>query len=559
MISRLYIKNLAVVRELEVTFHEGLNIISGETGSGKSMLIEALSLLLGGRVSSEIVRTGEKAAVVEGELKTGSDTWLVRRVIRVGGASRIFLNDEPVKLATLEERIAPLVDLHGQHEHQSLLRVATHLEFLDAYAGLSAERQQLAGTYQRLIEVRDAYQQLKADLHRDRDQYQLRQFQLNELQEAQMAPDEEEALTREQRLLSQAGELSALLRVLQERLQLADSSITGELGGLQKQLGQFAPLAPELGELAARMSSLNLELADLAYELQRFGDTVKVNPARLAEVDERLGVLEGIKRKYGGSLAAALDHQAQLLNQISAYSAGDERLARLKGELSELQGAYAQQCRELSRSRGAARDRLAGDIVRSLAALDMPKARFEVRTENIAQEGGLCVLDGQAYKSDQRGYDQVEFYLSPNPGEDLRPLARIASGGEVSRIMLGIKTVLAAFDPVGTLIFDEIDSGISGSTAETVGTALERLAEKRQVICITHLAQIASRGDHHIIMSKSVENGRTVSRSQAITGEGRRREVARLLSGAEITSASLDQARLLLAGRRSEEVLAGHG
>ncbi len=559
MISRLYIKNLAVVRELEVNFRAGLNIISGETGSGKSILIEALSLLLGGRVSSDIVRTGEKAAVVEGELSAGPDTWLVRRVIRVGGVSRIFLNDEPAKLATLGERIAPLVDLHGQHEHQSLLRVATHLEFLDAYAGLSVERRRLADTYRRYLEVRDEYQQLESEMQREWDQHQLRQFQLNELQEAQIAPDDEEALTREHGLLSQAEELSALLRELQERLQLADTSITGELGGLQKQLELFAPLAPALGELAARMSSLNLELADLAYELRRFGDTVQANPVRLAEIDERLGVLEGIKRKYGGSLPAALDHQAQLIEKISAYTAGDERLAHLEGELSDLQAAYAQQCRDLSRSRGAARDRLAADIVRSLAALDMPKARFEVRTENIALEGGLCVLDGQAYKSDQRGYDQVEFYLSPNPGEDLRPLAQIASGGEVSRIMLGIKTVLAAYDPVGTLIFDEIDSGISGSTAETVGTALERLAEERQVICITHLPQIASRGDHHIIMSKSIEHGRTVSRSQSISGDGRRKEVARLLSGAQITAASLEQARLLLAGQRREEVLAGDG
>ncbi len=558
MIKRLYIKNLAIIRELQVTFRSGLNIITGETGAGKSILIDSLGLLLGGRISSDIIRTGEQTAVVEGEFSDGRNTLLVRRVIRPGGASRIFLNDEPVKLGDLEERIAPLVDLHGQHEHQSLLRVGTHLDFLDAFAGLMPERARLEQTYQRLMVLRNEFRKLEDEHNTESEKQELRQFQLRELESAKLEPAEEQALTNELQLLSQAGELTTLMQSLDDRLRLADTSIVGELGGFQKQLERYAPLAVELGDFSARLVSLNLELSDLAFELQRFAETVKVNPARLAEVEERLALLEGIKRKYGGSLATALTQLENLREKNQSFTAGDQRLAGLREELIALKADYVRQCQSVSSRRKQARLRLATEIVASLAALDMPKAQFEVRLENVVQEGGACVIDGKAFKSDQRGFDQVEFLLSPNPGEELRPLVKIASGGEISRIMLGIKTVLAAFDPVNTLIFDEIDSGISGSTAETVGAALERLADGRQLICITHLAQIAARGGHHIAMSKAVEQGRTFSRSEVLSTTGRRTEVARLLSGAEITAASREQARLLLAGRAEPEEVASN-
>lgn len=547
MIKRLLVKNLAIIRELEVPFGPGLNMITGETGAGKSILIEAIGLLTGGRATGDIIRTGEETAVVEGELIGGEETWLIRRVVRAGGASRIFLNDEPIKLADLEALTASQIDLHGQHEHQSLLRVGTHIDFLDAYAGLVPDREVLAHTYHRLVQVNEELRQLGARVEKEKELCELHQFQLGELEKASLSSREEEELGSEHKLLSQADELHGLLTTIEHRLQKDEASVAGELGSLLKQLGRFANLSAELEQLAERLSSLKVELEDLVYDVGRYSGTVTPDPRRLAEVEDRLGQLEAIKRKYGGTIDAALEKFIWLQEAVSRYASSDKRLAQLREEQVRQREAYAAQCQELSRQRQAARGRLEKEIQATLARLDMPGTRFEVRIDNILSEGGACIIDGQAYRGDERGYDQVEFHISPNPGEELRPLVRIASGGEVSRIMLGIKTVLSAYDPVGCLVFDEIDNGISGSTAETVGAALKDLAQSRQIICITHLPQIAARGDHQLTMSKQVKGGRTLSRVRVVTGEDRRREIARLLSGAEVTRASLDQASELLA------------
>ncbi len=547
MIKRLLVKNLAIIQELEVSFSPGLNMITGETGSGKSILIDAIGLLAGGRTAGDIIRTGEDTAVVEGELVSGGDTWIIRRVVRAGGASRIFVNEEPAKLSDLEALTDSLVDLHGQHDHQSLLRVGTHIDFLDAYAGLLPDREVLAHTYRRLVQLNAERERLAAQVEKERELHELHQFQIKELEEAGLLPHEEDEIAKEHQLLSQADELHRLLTRMEHRLQTDEASLAGEVGGLLKQLDRFAHLSPELEQLGERLSSLKVELQDLAYEAGRYGATVNPDPKRLMEIEDRLGQLEAIKRKFGGTIDTALDKLAWLREVVGRYAASDERLAQLHEEQTRQREAYAAQCQELSHQRRAAREKLEKEIQETLARLDMPGTRFEVRIENIPAEGGACIIDGQAYRSDDRGYDQVEFFISPNPGEELRPLARIASGGEISRIMLGIKTVLAAYDPVGCLIFDEIDNGISGSTADTVGVALKELARSRQIVCITHLPQIAARGDHHLSTNKIVKRGRTLSRVRVVTGEERRREIARLLSGAEITRASLDQAAELLA------------
>ncbi|UCD38003.1 MAG: DNA repair protein RecN [Fidelibacterota bacterium] len=559
MLTRLLVKNLAIIRELEVPFRSGLNMITGETGSGKSILIEAIGLLVGGRAAGDMIRTGEDAAVIEGELESGEETWLIRRVVRTGGSSRIFLNDEPIKLSDLESLTGTLVDLHGQHEHQSLLRTSTHIDFLDAYAGLLPEREVLAHTYSHLQKVGKEFRELTALLTKEKELYEAHQFQLQELEDAGLTIAEEEELDKEHKLLSQADELHRLLSDIEHRLQKDEVSIGGELGGLLKRLDRFAELSPELVKVAERLSSLKVEIEDLAFEVDRYGTTVNPDPRRMAEIEERLGQLEVIKRKYGGTLETALEKLAWLRDKVSGYHASDERLSQQRAEYAKLQDAYGAQCLELSQQRRAAKDKLESDIQSTLAQLDMPETRFEVRIAQVPADNGVCLIEGQAYKSDERGYDQVEFYISPNPGEELRPLAKIASGGEVSRIMLGIKTVLSAYDPVGCLIFDEIDNGISGSTAETVGTALQNLAASRQVICITHLPQIAACGDHHLNMSKSVKGGRTLSLARVLTDKERRREIARLLSGAEITQASMDQAAELLSLVTEDQEVSGNG
>jgi DNA repair protein RecN (Recombination protein N) len=366
------------------------------------------------------------------------------------------------------------------------------------------------------------------------------------LEEAGISTTEAEEINKEHTLLAQAEELQRLLSHVAQRLQKDDISLASELDGLRKQMGRFAELSKDIQGVVERMDSLTVELEDLAFEVERYGSQVHPNPERMAVIEERLGELETIKRKYGGTLEAALEKLVWLREVVSDKAASDERLNQLRIEKTRLEEAYAAQCQELSQQRQAAKAKLEQDIQDTLAHLDMPGTRFEIRIEHSLVTEGVCHIDGHTYRSDDRGYDQVEFFISPNPGEELRPLAKVASGGEISRIMLGIKTVLAAYDPVGCLIFDEIDYGISGSTAETVGAALRHLAGSRQVICITHLPQIAASGDHHLSMDKRVKGGRTLGRARVVEGDERKLEIARLLSGAEITQASLAQAAELL-------------
>ncbi|MQY62705.1 MAG: AAA family ATPase, partial [Calditrichaeota bacterium] len=302
VIKRLLVKNLAIIQELEVSFSPGLNMITGETGSGKSILIDAIGLLAGGRAAGDIIRTGEDTAVVEGELVSGGDTWVIRRVVRAGGASRIFVNEEPAKLSDLEALTDSLVDLHGQHDHQSLLRVGTHIDFLDAYAGLLPDREVLAHTYRRLVQLNAERERLAAQVENERELHELHQFQIKELEEAELSPQEEEELGKEHQILSQADELHRLLTRMEHRLQTDEASLAGELGGLLKQLDRFAHLSPELGQLGERLSSMKVELQDLAYEAGRYGATVNPDPKRLAEIEDRLGQLEAVKRKYGGTI-----------------------------------------------------------------------------------------------------------------------------------------------------------------------------------------------------------------------------------------------------------------
>ncbi|UCH11251.1 MAG: DNA repair protein RecN [Fidelibacterota bacterium] len=547
MLRRLLVKNLAIIKELEVHFNPGLNMITGETGSGKSILIDAIGLLMGGRAPGDIIRTGEEVAIVEGELVSGEDNHLIRRVLRAGGSSRIFLNDEPIKLSELEDLTGNLVDLHGQHEHQSLLRINTHLDFLDSYAGLLPDREVLAHTYHHLTKVSKELRDLTEVIEREQELNALHQSQLEELEAAGISTGEADELDKEHKLLAQADELQRHLSHLAQRLQKDDLSLASELDGLRKPMERFAGLSKDIQSIVERMDSLTVELEDLAFEVERCGSQVHPDSERMTEVEERLGELETIKRKYGGTLDTALEKLAWLREAMSQKSATDERLNQLRIEKTHLEEAYAAQCQELSQQRQAAKQKLEQDIQDTLAYLDMPGTRFEIRFQHLLAEQGLCHIDGHTYRGDERGYDQVEFFISPNPGEELRPLAKVASGGEISRIMLGIKTVLAAYDPVDCLIFDEIDYGISGSTAETVGAALRGLAKSRQVICITHLPQIAASGDHHLSMDKEVKGGRTLGRARVVEGEERRLEIARLLSGAEITQASMDQALELLA------------
>jgi DNA repair protein RecN (Recombination protein N) len=316
VLKRLLVKNLAIIKDLEVAFGPGLNIITGETGSGKSILIEAMGLLAGGRAAADIIRTGESTAVLEGEFQHGKDSLVIRRLVRAGGASKIFLNEEPTRIADLETVTGSLLDLHGQHEHQSLLRVDTHIDFLDAYAGLIPDREVLAHTYRNLARAKKEVEELSAQVKKEKELHELHQYQGMELGEAGLSANEELEITREYELLSNADELHRLLTTLGSRLHKDDMSLAAEVGGYLKQLDKFVSLSTELEQLRQRFSELKVELEDLAYEFGRYGENVNPDPPRMAEIENRLGVLETIKRKYGGTIEAALEKLAWLQDRI---------------------------------------------------------------------------------------------------------------------------------------------------------------------------------------------------------------------------------------------------
>ncbi|MCH8327582.1 MAG: hypothetical protein IID15_03545 [Candidatus Marinimicrobia bacterium] len=355
-------------------------------------------------------------------------------------------------------------------------------------------------------------------------------------------------------LLSKAGDLSAALEEIDRQLEGNERSIAGELGNLARQLDPFTDLDADLATLQKRLDAVRVEVGDLGFESKRYQSTVRLDPERLIEVEERMATLETVKRKYGGTLDQAMLRRDELESSVAQSADSDEELNRLTAEVDRLTIDYSQQCVALSGARQGATGRLADEIVATLSSLDMPAVKFEVRMSRKPASGGLCAIEGEQFKSDARGCDHVEFYMSANAGEVLRPLAKTASGGEISRTMLGIKSVLAEYDPVGCLIFDEIDSGISGSTAYRVGSAIEALSKERQVICISHLPQIASQGERHFKVSKSQVNGRTESVISELSRDDRRQEIARLLSGPEITAASLEQADELLSGAQPPAV-----
>ncbi len=559
MLKKLHIKNLAIIDELEVEFNPNLNILTGETGSGKSIIINAISLLLGGKASPEIVRSGSDTAIVEGEFFIEGTRHIVRRVIRANGTSRAFLDDEPLKLAMLESETRNYVDLHGQHDHQLLLKAGTHVDFLDAYAGILADRQILADTYDHLRSATKEIKTLENQRQANKSELELKGQQLAELEAANLDIEEEIAITSEHKLLSKAEELRAALTTIDQRFTSDDLSLSGAITDVARQIANFADISPELAALNDRVQSVKVDLTELAFDISRYGDTVVSDPNRLAELDERIGQMETVKRKYGGSVESALHTLDQLREAVGDYSNSDSRLTVLREEHERLQSAYSSQCKSISQQRLMARGPLSQEIVNDLASLDMPGTQFEVRIDHVVDSEGLCKIDGEQFAGDGRGYDRVEFFISPNRGEEVRPLAKVASGGEISRTMLGIKTVLAEYDQVHSLVFDEIDTGISGATAGAVGEALEKLAISRQVICITHLPQIAACDSRHLTVTKQFNDGRTRVRIQPVSEANRQTEIARLLSGTDITAAGMAQAAELLnqAKARSQGVSTG--
>jgi DNA repair protein RecN (Recombination protein N) len=541
-----------------VEFEPGLNVLTGETGAGKSMLVEAIGLLIGGRAAADLIRTGESQASVHAvfelggltpasvrglDPQAGSFELIVRRDVNAQGRSRAFIDDVLVTAAALGERTAPLVELHGQHEHQTLLDPQSHLALLDDFAGLSSSRAPVATAFRRWKQLQTEFDALQIDEREKAARLDLLKFQLGELDKAAARAGEDEELETARRVLSSADKLQRLCGEAYAALYDSDEAALGRLGTVWKRVAELADVDPVFRPHVEARDVIKSQLEDLALTLRNYGASIDASPARLQQVEDRLALLERLKRKYGPSLSNVIARRDELARQLDGLQNADERRATLETELRAAREDFLSNARVLSQKRRTASKDFAAQVRELLEELAMGRTQFEVRFNADPPETAWS----------ESGIDAAECYLSANVGEEPRPLARIASGGELSRVMLAIRTLAAAAAPGKALIFDEIDAGIGGRVADVVGKRLRKLGEQFQVLCITHLPQIAAAGHVQFRIAKAVANGRTHTRVARLTHSERVEEVARMIGGAAPTDAARAAARELLAAHDQGE------
>jgi DNA repair protein RecN (Recombination protein N) len=555
MLRFLSIKRLAVIDAVDVEFEPGLNVLTGETGAGKSILVEAVGLLLGGRASGDLVRTGEDLATIEAIFESGGEEVLVRREITSQGRSRAYINGELATAGALKELSRRLVELHGQFEHHTLLDPVTHLDVVDTAGALGRLTEPVGAAFERWRTAREELARARKMLVEREARQELVAFQLGELERAAVvSPDEDVELGAARQVLANAGRVERLCEEGYAFLYESDGAVLSNLGQVWRRVTDLAAIDPTFRPYLEAREGIKSQLEDLARSLRRHADGIEASPARLQQLEERLALLERLKRKYGLTLAACTARRDALRLELAELENGDQRVAELVRAEAAARSDYLGAARVLA----AERRRVAAPFARSIEALAadlaMERTRFEVRFGEPLPEDAWTA----------RGIDAAEFFVSPNPGEELRPLARIVSGGELSRLMLAIKSLTAtsragwtdAGDrPPGAvapgLIFDEVDAGIGGRVAEVVGRKLRALGSAFQVLCITHLPQIAACADTHFAIEKRVEGGRTRTAVTRLDAGARVEELSRMLGGATVTDGLRASAREMLTSRQS--------
>ncbi len=588
MLKSLFIKNYALIEEISIEFERGLNIITGETGAGKSILIDALSLLLGERASTDVVRKGEEKAVVEGvfvvsgapQPKAGqpvaekiasllkqndydaSDELIVRREISAKGQSRCFVNDTPAPLSLLKEIGDALVDLHGQHDHQSLLRTETHVDFLDDFGKFGPLLEEYQKVYRELLQLCATKRELREKEQQLKEKKSLYEFQMSEIDAVSPQEKEEEQIESELKKLENAEKLFELTSQLYGMMYDGENSLHDQLGHASKQLEVLNGIDAAFSDSVGEVKSAEIIVEELSKFLHEYKEKIEFNPERLEVLRDRLGKLILLKKKYGGSLGAVIEHRKNIGEEFSLAENFESELSKITAAIQKQRSVCSERAQKLSAKRIEAVKKIEKSILASLAELGIANGKFSVHIEQKKIEpalpaGGRAKNDGEIpddalkigneyFAATLHGIDNVEFYLSTNAGEDVKPLAKVASGGEVSRVMLALKSTLAQSDRVPLMIFDEIDTGVSGRIGQAVGMSLKKLAAIPQIIAITHLPQIAGLADTHFAVEK-IENGkRTTTRLRKLSVEERVHEIAKLMSGAEVTEAGLKGARELM-------------
>lgn len=564
MLVHLSISDFAIISHLEINLRPGLNILSGETGAGKSIIISAVNLILGGRSSVDLIRSGAEEARVEALFNLPENASiggllsemgipfegevLIKRIISRAGKNKVMINDSLVTLQMLSRVGGFLISISGQHEHQVLLRPDHHLYLLDDLGGLTDERLALSESFGRWQALKEDRSRLERKLKSGEERQELARFQMEEIEKADLGKGEDRLLEEEKKRLQNAEQVMQAVGDAYEVLYEKDDALLSRLSLCVRDLTRAAELDGRLEGVRDALASAKVELEETALDLRDFQHGIVIDPYRLEEVEERLQLINGLKRKYGPSLAEIRAFQEGLSRRVGNLSRERETLDRLGEKIVELEGRILSRAEGLSRKRKKVAGELERAVTRELDLLSMGGTRFEVDFHEAVGDSPAADNERRAaLRAD--GLDKVEFMLSTNVGEDLKPLSRIASGGELSRIMLALKTILARTGSVETIIFDEVDAGIGGATAEVVGEKIQSLAGYHQLLCISHLPQIASKGGTHFLVEKEVVDGRTQTLIMELDKEERVKEIARLLGGKVITRRAVDHAREMLERR----------
>ena len=567
MLFSLYIKNYALIQELSIEFTPGLTIITGETGAGKSILIGALNLVLGERASSDLVRTGSTKAVIEAVLKEVHseklDTLLnaaeiettteliLRRELSSSGQSRCFINDTPSTAALLKQAGEILIDLHGQHEHQLLLHADTHETMLDDFAQTTAEVNAYKAARAKLQELHKQLVTLKKEAAEIHDKKEILDFQLNELHALDLKNDEDEGIETEIMLLENAETLFSLSSSLNELLYDSEHSVYSSVAAALHLVEKLAVIDKRFDIHIEETRTAKSIIDELARFTRSYSADIDFNPTRLDSLRERQLKLQRISKKYGLTLSGLIELQNELDTKIALEGNLEEEVNHLQQQITLQRTELSILASTLSAKRLDASRKLEREIQKQLAELGIPNATFIVSITHEEDGEGEITIEGKKFSAFNSGYDRTEFLISTNPGEKPRPLIKVASGGEISRIMLAMKSALAESSKLPILIFDEIDTGISGRVAEAVGKSLKKLSRLHQIIAITHLPQIAAMAELHLQVQKSLQNDRTVTEVSALDHESRLQAIAGLISGKEISSSSLNHAAELVAAAQS--------
>lgn len=550
MLRRLHILEYALIDDVQVELGPGLNVLTGETGTGKSILVDSLALLLGARASGDAIREGAERAVVEGLFEVDGGEALVRREIHRDRTNRCYLDGGMATARMIQERTERWVELHGQHEDQLLLKRAAQRELLDAFAGSSRIADRVAELADRVAAAERESEELeRAEAERTARIDYLRS-QVGEIEAAAPRAGEEEELEAEARLLVHGEERMRIAGDAYEAIEGADQALVSVLATLQRRLDRLAELDHAVADIAERLTGARLEIGDLARELAGYAEAVDHDPARLAATEERRELLFRLKRKHAaGTLGELIGTGESMAAELERLERAAVRGTELAAERAALMAELSEAAGRLADAREVGADRLEAAVRERLAALGMGDGRLVVELDRRSDPEGV-EWSGERYAWSQAGIEEVAFLIAPNPGESARPLSQIASGGELSRVLLAIKSALAAVDRVPTLVFDEIDAGIGGVVAHHVAHQLRAVAEHHQVVVVTHLAQIAAAADRHLLVEKSPVDGRTVTTVRVVVGDERVREVSRLLGGDPDRDVSRHHAEELLAGRR---------